>query len=212
MRTMMKDKKVVALLIGVVTLALFATVAVYASGKHEEGGCRGHQGMSLMKDARFEVINTSDGVIIIVTSEKPEATKMIQARFANFGKCREASGHGEGSEDCKKAHESAKVMTGNPGHIEGSEDCCGKCDAKASEDCCGKCGAEETKKSEGGCGMSGAKKSEGGCGMSGAEGCGKCDAGDCCGKCEESCGKCEAEESKGGCGMRGAEESKDSLI
>lgn len=111
----MKGNKNIALSVGVVALAFVASAMVYASGGNAEGGCRGHRGASLMEDATFEVANTSKGVIITVTSEKPEVVKTIQARFANFGKQRGWRGHAEGSEECKKAHKSGRCSGHKPG-------------------------------------------------------------------------------------------------
>ncbi|MFW6106932.1 MAG: hypothetical protein ACOC8H_02105 [bacterium] len=131
----MKRNKSLACLIGVVVFGVLAAAIAYASNGDGESGCRGHRGLAQMKDANFEVKNIANGVVITVTSEKPEVGKAIQARFANVakaheagerhkgeGKPRECRGHGEKG----KHHECADECKGHKGeseHHKGKDGC-----------------------------------------------------------------------------------------
>ena len=53
--------------------------------------------MDAMKDAKYEVTNTPDGVIMKITSDKPEVAKQIQEIVA---KCREAHESGDHKHVC----------------------------------------------------------------------------------------------------------------
>jgi len=105
---MKSSKTLTLMLIGLAVSGVFAVAIVYACDGGGESGCQGHRNVAQMKDAKFEVKNTSNGVVIAVTSEKPEVAKAIQARFANFGKFREACGKDKCWEECKKAHEAGE--------------------------------------------------------------------------------------------------------
>jgi len=75
--------------------------------KHSESKC-----CEWMKDAKVDISNIKNGVIIKITSDKPDVVKLIQEHAPkcvteckhNTGKC----DHKEGSAECKKAHESEK--------------------------------------------------------------------------------------------------------
>jgi hypothetical protein len=83
------------------TMILFAAATFFIFGtmntimgvepeKKEHHGCIFH--MESMKDAKYEVTNTPDGVIIKITSDKPEVVKQIQECVT---KCREAHKTGD---------------------------------------------------------------------------------------------------------------------
>ncbi|MCK4527749.1 hypothetical protein KAW18_10300 [candidate division WOR-3 bacterium] len=78
-----------------------------------EEKCEHHKGKfcELKKDAKIEVSNIEDGVIIKITSDKPKLVKQIQERAAKWGsECKHDSDeckhkkhkHKEGSTECEK--------------------------------------------------------------------------------------------------------------
>ena len=73
--------------------------------------CCGHF-CKLMKEAKLEVTNIDNGVVVKVTSDNPKAVKQIQERWAN---CKEhhstgtpCHGHKAGSAKYKGKHKSGK--------------------------------------------------------------------------------------------------------
>ena len=103
----MTRKSIIGLAVGVIAVALIATATAYACG---EKGCPLHQATS--KDVKVETKNVANGVVLTMTTDKPDEVKTLQAHFANCGKDGHACGFAPGSEECKKAHESGKC----PGH------------------------------------------------------------------------------------------------
>jgi hypothetical protein len=160
-------------------VAIGAAWAVYASGPNgeqncpghengacpgcDEGNCPGHEGATAAtaanpaalrgvnpQDVTFEVTNVPNGVLVKITSARPEVTRVLQARFADYGRTagRVASvrfagysprdgearpaaleltgqlhcGHAEGSEACQKAHESGQCQGHEPGSAGHSEE------------------------------------------------------------------------------------------
>jgi hypothetical protein len=102
----------------VLTVALaFNASAVVGAGadkaekneKAEKGCCVFH--MESMKDAKYEVTNTTDGVTIKITSDKPEVVKQIQESVA---KCKAGDHKG----NCPMMKDKAKC----PHHDEGAEE------------------------------------------------------------------------------------------
>jgi len=162
---MIKDTKTSVLLIGVAVVALIAGGAVYAGGGHGESACRGHKNMSLLKDANSEVTKTSEGLIVTVTSDKPQVVKAIQARLANFGKgCKDAKAEVTNTSkgliitvtsdepQILKAIQARFANFGKGrgpcGHVEGSEACK---KARESGKCEGKCGGKRGNGCSGAC-------------------------------------------------------------
>ena len=85
-------------------LGVVSTVMGAEAEKKGKPHCIFH--MDGMKDAKYEVINTPDGVTMKITSDKPEVVKQIQETMA---KCREAHESGDHKHMCplKKASESS---------------------------------------------------------------------------------------------------------
>lgn len=96
-------------LIRFVVLAFFVlgftgTIVGAETETKKEPHCIFH--MDAMKNAKYEVTNTPDGVIMKITSDKPEVAKQIQEIVA---KCREAHESGDHKHMCplKKSSESS---------------------------------------------------------------------------------------------------------
>jgi hypothetical protein len=79
--------------------------------KKEGPGCCQHMGV--MKDAKYEITNTPDGVIIKISSDKPEVVKQIQESVA---KCQAAHKSGDHKTMCPM-----KKEPGCPMHAEQHE-------------------------------------------------------------------------------------------
>jgi len=120
----------------VVCVAGFVLIAATADEKckHHESKC-----CEWMKDAKVEISNIENGVIVKITSNKPDVIKLIQEHAAKFvtecthntGKC----DHKEGSPECKKACEIKKC--GQAENKCGHEKSSGECKkAKESGKCC----------------------------------------------------------------------------
>jgi hypothetical protein len=62
--------------------------------------------MDGMKDAKYEVTNTPDGVIIKITSDKPDVVKQIQEKTA---KCQEAHKSGNHKNMCPMKNDSTAM-------------------------------------------------------------------------------------------------------
>ena len=85
MRTLIRFTVLAFFVFGVVN-----TVAGAEPEKKGKPGCMFH--MDSMKDAKYEVTNTPDGVIIKITSDKPDVVKQIQETTA---RCHEAHKSGD---------------------------------------------------------------------------------------------------------------------
>jgi hypothetical protein len=75
----MTRKSIIGLAIGVIAVAMTATA--YACG---EKGCPLHQ--TTAKDVKVDVKNVANGVVLTMTTDKPEVVTTLQAHFANGGK------------------------------------------------------------------------------------------------------------------------------
>jgi hypothetical protein len=80
--------------------------------KKEHGACLFH--MESMKDVKYEVTNTADGVTIKITSDKPELVKQIQESVL---KCRESHKSGDQKGGCPMMKDKSKAAP----HDEGAE-------------------------------------------------------------------------------------------
>jgi hypothetical protein len=80
--------------------------------KKEGHSCVFH--MESMKDAKYEVTNTPDGVTIRITSDKPEVVKQIQECIS---KCRDAHKSGDHKGMCPMMKDKSKAAP----HDEGAE-------------------------------------------------------------------------------------------
>jgi hypothetical protein len=95
----------------VLTLCVLGIVYTVKSAEAEKKGkpsCFFH--MDSMKDAKFEVTNTPDGVTIKITSDKPEVVKKIQESMAQ---CQAAHKSGDHKHRCPMHKDSE-----SPGHHE----------------------------------------------------------------------------------------------
>ena len=65
-----------------------------------------------MKEAKIEVTNTDNGIIVKVTSDNPKVVKQIQERWAKCTECHATGtpchGHNKSSAKCEDAHKSEK--------------------------------------------------------------------------------------------------------
>lgn len=104
---------VFAVLLGALALVAYATSGKYHS-KKESALCSRYY--EAMKDVKIEVTNTTEGIIVKVTSNKPEVVKLIQEYWAKktVNPCCK---HIEGSDECKEAHKNGKCT----GHKSGED-------------------------------------------------------------------------------------------
>jgi TusA-related sulfurtransferase len=77
----MTGKSIGGLAFGVVATVLIATAIAYACG---EQGCPLHQATA--KDVKVEAKNLANGVVVTMTTDKPEVVKTLQAHFDKGGK------------------------------------------------------------------------------------------------------------------------------
>lgn len=107
------------LMSGVILVALFVAF-VFTLHAGEEKKCKltkeqSHSGKGywkVMKDAKVEIANTDNGVIVKITSDNPETVKLIQECWAKYQKdqCVIVPGHQdkEGSAKWKGKHETGE--------------------------------------------------------------------------------------------------------
>jgi hypothetical protein len=83
-------------LISLAVITLFG-VGVFNAVNSAEPGNKGKPScmfhMDGMKDAKYEVTNTPDGVIIKITSDKPDVVKQIQEKTAKCQEAHKSSNH-----------------------------------------------------------------------------------------------------------------------
>lgn len=89
-------KKIMTL--GLAFAVLFGTFALVAyatggKGHHEEGSYN-----EAMKDVKVEVTDTAEGVIVKVSSNKPEVVKLIQEHWAKHQEAHKTGNHSHGHE------------------------------------------------------------------------------------------------------------------
>ena len=92
----MTMKSIIGLAIGVIAVALIAAATAYACG---EQGCPLHQ--TTAKDVKVEAKNVANGVVLTMTTDKPEVVKTLQAHFADRGKDAHDCGFAPGSMEVK---------------------------------------------------------------------------------------------------------------
>ena len=76
------------------------------SCKHKKSSAECKKRHKLMKEAKIDVTNISNGVILKIASDKPEVVKTIQEYARKWKECK--SKHKKGFSECEKKHETGE--------------------------------------------------------------------------------------------------------
>jgi TusA-related sulfurtransferase len=129
-------KKIWLSLLVVIVFVIFASWVAYACGN--QSSCKGKDNCPVaMKDAKVEVTNMDNGIMIQITSNDPEVVKQIQERTAN---CKCGGGKDANCEVTKIATGATLRITSDDPEVvkliqERQANCMKNCQKEGSEEC-----------------------------------------------------------------------------